>query len=276
MAGGVALNCVANGRLLREAPFERIWVQPASGDSGGALGAAQLIWNRYLKSARATSLSTYDGQSGSLLGTSFHTDEIKGYLKSQRAVFSEVSEETLLEETAQLLNQGSIIGWFQGRMEFGPRALGNRSILADPRQPGMKDQVNLRIKYRESFRPFAPVVLEEECADYFHLTTPSPYMLFVAPVLENRRLEIPAVTHVDGSARVQTISQSENPLFFALLTAFKRVSGCPILLNTSFNVRGDPIVESPAQAYDCFMRTGMDALVLDRFLLKKEDQPDGL
>jgi carbamoyltransferase len=251
-------------------------VQPASGDSGGALGAAQLIWNRYLNQPRTAVSGKYDSQSGSLLGTSFTTEEIRDYLKAQEAVYREVAEEQLVEETAQLLNQGAIIGWFQGRMEFGPRALGNRSILADPRQEGMKDKVNLRIKFRESFRPFAPVVLEEECADYFDLKTPSPYMLFVAPVLENRRQDIPAVTHVDGSARIQTVNADENPLFFQLLTAFRRESGSSVLLNTSFNVRGDPIVESPAQAYECFMRTGMDTLVIDRCLLKNEHQPDGL
>jgi carbamoyltransferase len=276
MAGGVALNCVANGRLLSESPFERIWVQPASGDSGGALGAALLVWHRYLGNARKPSSGAEDGQAGSLLGTSYSTREIRAYLTSQNAVFDNLDQETMLKSTAELLNQGAIVGWFQGRMEFGPRALGNRSILADSRHPDMCDEVNLRIKYRESFRPFAPAVLEEEFSEYFELDGVSPYMLLVTRVNEDKRAQIPAVTHVDGSARVQTVSAQTNPLFHGLLRDFREVSGCPVLLNTSFNVRGEPIVESPEQAYNCFMRTGMDALVIDQFLLRKDEQPTGL
>ena len=276
MAGGVALNCVANGRLLSESPFEKIWVQPASGDSGGALGAALLVWHRYLGKPRDPDPGAADGQAGSLLGTGYSTDEIKAYLKGQKAVFESLDESRILRSTVELLNQGAIVGWFQGRMEFGPRALGNRSILADPRHPDMCDQVNLRIKYRESFRPFAPAVLEEESVEYFELDEASPYMLLVTQVKTDKRDQIPAVTHVDGSARVQTVSAQTNPLFHRLLKDFREMSGCPVLLNTSFNVRGEPIVESPEQAYNCFMRTGMDALVIDQFLLRKDDQPTGL
>ena len=275
MAGGVALNCVANGRLLRESPFQRIWIQPASGDSGGALGAALLIWHRYLDHPRIP-VTGEDTQAGSLLGTSFEDCEIRAFLESEKAVFSETAENMLVEETAQLLNQGAIVGWFQGRMEFGPRALGNRSILADPRGKATSDHVNRSIKFRESYRPFAPVVLEEEAEHYFQLSVPSPYMLLVASVLEEQRSQIPAVTHIDGSARVQTVNAATNPTCHRLLSAFKRLTGCPVLLNTSFNIRGEPIVESPAQAYRCFMRTGMDVLVMNRFMLKKEDQPTGL
>jgi carbamoyltransferase len=275
MAGGVALNCVANGRLLRESPFEQIWIQPASGDSGGALGAAMLIWHRYLENPRALNRGG-DSQAGSLLGTSFEDTEIRDFLESERAVFSETTEEQVIEETSRLLNRGAIVGWFQGRMEFGPRALGNRSILADSRGNETSDHVNRKIKFRESYRPFAPVILEGETEQYFQLSVPSPYMLLVASVLEEKRAEIPAVTHVDGSARVQTVNAATNPTFHKLLSAFNRLSGCPVLLNTSFNIRGEPIVESPAQAYRCFMRTGMDVLVMNRFILKKVDQPTGL
>jgi carbamoyltransferase len=210
------------------------------------------------------------------LGTSFKSAEIREYLLAERAVFSEFEEDQLVSEAAQLLAQGAIVGWFQGRMEFGPRALGNRSILADSRGEGTDDYVNRQIKFRESYRPFAPAILEEEKIEYFQLDEPSPYMLIVAQVHQDKQAVIPAVTHVDGSARVQTVDSQTNPMFHKLLTAFKVLTGCPVLLNTSFNVRGEPIVESPAQAYRCFMRTGMDALVMNGFLLRKEDQPSGL
>ncbi|UCF35931.1 MAG: carbamoyltransferase [Acidobacteriota bacterium] len=276
MAGGVALNCVANGRVIRETPFERIWVQPASGDAGGSLGAALAVWHRYLENPRPLEDNVCDFQAGSLLGTEYSESAIEDFLKEASAVFTKPPEKELLAETAECLSQGGVVGWYQGRMEFGPRALGNRSILADARQPHMLDSVNLRIKYRESFRPFAPAVLEEDMSEYFELSHPSPYMLLVAQVRADQRGRIPAVTHVDGSARIQTVDRERNPRFHALLAAFKARTGCSVVLNTSFNVRGEPIVESPAQAYRCFMRTGMDLLVLGPFVLRKAEQPTGL
>ncbi len=275
MAGGIALNCVANGRILRETPFREIWVQPAAGDAGGALGAALAIWYSYLGNHRIPEVSG-DSQQGSLLGTFYQPDEIRNFLLSQGAVFHELDETALFTKTAERLVEGSVTGWFRGRMEYGPRALGNRSIIADPRREGMLDEVNLKIKYRESFRPFAPAVLEEDADDYFRTGSASPYMLLVGEVLPHRRKEIPAITHVDGSARVQTVSEAGNRDFHRLISAFKKKSGCSVVLNTSFNVRGEPIVESPAQAYRCFMRTGMDCLVMENFFLEKSEQPDGL
>lgn len=275
MAGGIALNCVANGLILRESPFKNIWIQPAAGDAGGALGAALAVWHLYLGQKRSPD-GIRDTQQGSLLGTFHREEEIQIFLRRQGAVFQELDETELLEIVSRELVNGSVLGWFQGKMEYGPRALGNRSIVADPRDPGMLDEVNLKIKYRESFRPFAPAVLEEDAERYFRIGSSSPYMLLVGEVLEDQREKIPAVTHVDGSARVQTVSREVNPRFHRLISAFKQKTGCPVVLNTSFNVRGEPIVESPAQAYRCFMRTGMDCLVMERFLLLKKDQPDGI
>ncbi|GAB4238628.1 MAG: carbamoyltransferase [Acidobacteriota bacterium] len=276
MAGGVALNCVANGRILRETPFERLWIQPASGDAGGALGAAYAVWHRYLERGRDVGNPGEDRQEGSLLGTAYPPEAVEAFLREAGAVYHRRTEGELVEEVARELAAGAVVGWFQGRMEYGPRALGSRSILADPRRPEMLDEVNLRIKYRESFRPFAPAVLEEKAADWFELRHPSPYMLLVAPVRPERRSRIPAVTHVDGSARIQTVAEGTNPLFYRLLQAFDRRTGCPVVLNTSFNVRGEPIVESPADAYRCFMRTRLDLLAVGPFVLYKREQPCGL
>lgn len=276
MSGGVALNCVANGRILRESPFNDVWIQPASGDAGGALGAALAVWHRFLDKERSSPGGNRDRQQGSLLGTSYSEAEIEAILRRMGAVYERRSSESLIEETASSLAAGKIVGWFQGRMEYGPRALGNRSILADPRRKEMLNEVNLRIKYRESFRPFAPAVLEQAVADWFEIDRPSPYMLVVAPVRPEKRSQIPAVTHVDGSARVQTVARRSNPLFYDLLETFARHTGCPVLLNTSFNVRGEPIVESPTDAFHCFMRTRLDLLVMGPFLLWKDGQPTGL
>jgi carbamoyltransferase len=291
MAGGVALNCVGNGRILREGPFEKIWIQPASGDAGGALGVAQLIWHRQLKSPRP-SVAT-DGMRGAYLGPEFTPDEIKAYLDSVGAVCHRLDPDALIERTAELLVDGKVIGWFVGRMEFGPRALGGRSILGDARNPVMQSQMNIKIKFREGFRPFAPSVLREKVAEWFELDVDSPYMLLVAPVRKDRRRavteeeesrwgieklkvqrsEIPAVTHVDYSARIQTVSRADNASYYDLIRAFERRTGCPVLVNTSFNVRGEPIVCTPADAYRCFMRTNIDHLVLWPYLLSKTEQP---
>ena len=278
LAGGVALNSVANGRVLREAGFQDLWVQPAAGDAGGALGAALALWHRYLDQPRHQGIadSSPDHQHGSLLGTEYSTQEIGDFLDSQSAVYEQLDEPLLLHKTAEALADGAIVGWFQGRMEFGPRALGNRSILADPRVPDMVSRVNQRIKFRESFRPFAPAVMQKHASDYFELDRPSPYMLLVASVRIDKRPEIPAVTHVDGSARVQTVCPATNPRFHGLLDEFCRQTGLSVLLNTSFNVRGEPIVESPGQAYECFMRTGIEYLILGNFFLSKRQQPSGL
>jgi carbamoyltransferase len=277
MAGGVALNCVANGRILRESPFLRLWVQPASGDAGGSLGAALAVWHRFLGGERMRDDDDgRDGQSASLLGTEYDDRSVEELLRSRSAVFDRLPDGELFDYAARRLDRGAVVGWFQGRMEFGPRALGNRSILADPRRAGMLDEVNRRVKYRESFRPFAPAVLEERVGEYFELDRPSPYMLLVASVAPGGRGAIPAVTHVDGSARVQTVARDDNPRFHQLLATFDGLTGCPVLLNTSFNVRGEPIVESPADAYRCFMRTGIDLLVLNNYVLRKRDQPTGL
>jgi carbamoyltransferase len=296
LAGGVALNCVGNGRILKEGPFRELWVQPAAGDAGGALGVAQLVWHRHLGSPRVLTRSDgrpRDGMQGAYLGPAFPAEEIREYLDSQGAPFERLQRDELIERTASLLAEGKIVGWFAGRMEFGPRALGARSILGDPRDPGMQSQMNLKIKFRESFRPFAPTVLRERVQDYFELDRESPYMLLVAPVRKDRRLpvpvedqgrwgieklkvrrsEIPAVTHVDYSARVQTVSREDNAEYHDLIRAFERRTGCPILVNTSFNVRGEPIVCTPADAYRCFMRTDIDHLVLWPYLLDKTSQP---
>ncbi|HFQ90161.1 MAG TPA: hypothetical protein ENK27_08780 [Desulfobulbus sp.] len=289
LAGGVALNCVANGRILRESAFEDIWIQPAAGDAGGALGAALFAWHAWMGRDRVVDGSR-DRQKGSYLGPAFSHDEIREFLRSKGCRFVELSEEQLLETIADQLDGGRVIGWFQGRMEYGPRALGNRSIIGDARSPAMQETINLKIKFRESFRPFAPSVLKERAADYFELDRESPYMLLVAPVKEEirhrptpeeqrlqglarlkvKRSSIPAVTHVDYSARVQTVAREDNPLYHRLLKTFDERHGCGVIVNTSFNVRGEPIVCTPEDAYRCFMRTEMDTLVLGRFLLEKE------
>ncbi|MES2176369.1 MAG: carbamoyltransferase [Gemmatimonadota bacterium] len=291
LAGGVALNCVANGRLLREGPFKRIWIQPAAGDAGGALGVAQLIHHRYREQPRVA-LGTRDAMKGSYLGPAFSDDEIEGYLREAGATYRRLERDDLLAETAQHLADEKVIGWLNGRMEFGPRSLGARSILGDPRSPRMQAQMNLKIKFRESFRPFAPSVLLEHAQEYFDLECESPYMLLVAPVKEERRVpmsgadaglwgieqlnlvrsDIPAVTHVDYSARVQTVNRETNRDYYDLIAAFRERTGCAVLVNTSFNVRGEPIVCTPADAYRCFMRTHIDTLVLGPFLLEKSQQ----
>jgi carbamoyltransferase len=291
LAGGVALNCVGNGRILREGPFDELWIQPASGDAGGALGVAQLIWHRHLSSAR--SVNSHDSMCGAYLGPEFSPDEIRAFLDRTGAVYRCLQPEDLIEETAEILTRGAIVGWFQGRMEFGPRALGARSILGDPRNPAMQSQMNIKIKFREGFRPFAPSVLREKVGDWFELDEDSPYMLLVAPVRKDRRLstteeeegrwgieklkvrrsQIPAVTHVDFSARIQTVRRVDNPAYYDLISAFDARTGCPVLVNTSFNVRGEPIVCTPEDAYRCFMRTNIDHLVLWPFMLDKPDQP---
>jgi carbamoyltransferase len=293
LAGGVALNCVGNGRILREGPFEQLWIQPAAGDAGGALGVAQLAWHRQLGRPR-TLTPGRDSMKGAYLGPAFSPEQIEHYLESIGAPYQRLDRETLLTRTAQLLSEEKVIGWFDGRMEFGPRALGARSILGDPRSARMQAQMNLKIKFREGFRPFAPSVLRERVSDYFELEGDSPYMLLVAPVKrsrqipmseENRKLwgidqlnvirsDIPAVTHIDYSARIQTVEAETNPNYHALLQEFERLTGCAVLVNTSFNVRGEPIVCTPADAYRCFMRTHIDALVLYPFLLDKESQPE--
>jgi len=292
LAGGVALNCVGNGRILRESPFEDIWIQPAAGDAGGALGAALFAWHQLLDKGRIAD-DVNDSQIGSFLGPSYSDEEIKQFLDSHGYPYNHVADGDLTSAVADLIAQGKVIGWFQGRMEFGPRALGSRSIIGDARNPKMQAQMNLKIKYRESFRPFAPSVLMEEVDHFFELDRPSPYMLLVAYVDENRRRkmssdeerlwgidklnvvrsEIPAITHVDYSARIQTVHKETNPLYHELIKKFQNKTGCPIIVNTSFNVRGEPIVMSPEHAYLCFMRTEMDYLVLGRFILDKKNQP---
>ena len=292
MAGGVALNCVGNGKLLREGPFKNIWIQPAAGDAGGALGAALCTWYGYLDNPRITSEGV-DAQKQTLLGPEFSDEETIEQLAQFGAVYKRVSEDDLYRSTADILAQGKIAGWFQGRMEFGPRALGARSIIGDPRSTSMQATMNLKIKFRESFRPFAPAVMREHVSDYFEMDCDSPYMLLVAPVKESRRLavseeegklfgiarlnvpksDIPAVTHVDYSARIQTVSAAQHPGFYRLLSAFKQRTGCAALVNTSFNVRGEPIVCTPADAYACFMRTDMDALIVGNIVMLKEEQP---
>jgi carbamoyltransferase len=290
LAGGVALNCVANGRLLREGPFEDIWIQPASGDAGGALGAALATHYEYLGNHRAP--SEQDPMRGAYLGPRFSNDAIATALDDLKAVYTQHDDDTLLPLVAKEISEGQVIGWFSDAMEFGPRALGARSILADPRSPHMQTTLNLKVKQRESFRPFAPAVLKERATDWFELESESPYMMLVATVanhqrtttpadqaafgidlLKQTRSTIPAVTHVDYSARVQTVDADTNPRFHHLLSEFEAITGCPVLINTSFNVRGEPIVYRPEDAYHCFMNTGIDRLVIGSYLLKKEDQP---
>jgi carbamoyltransferase len=290
LAGGVALNCVANGRILREGPFKDIWIQPAAGDAGGAVGAALSVWHQYL--AKPRQVNGADAMQGSYLGPRFSENEIRQYLDSVGARYAKLEDAELLPRVADILSQEKVVGWFQGRMEFGPRALGGRSIIGDPRSPKMQSVMNLKIKYRESFRPFAPSVLAEKAAQYFELDRASPYMLLVAPVREEHRIpmtpeqqklfgveklniprsRIPAITHIDYSARIQTVHKETNPRYHELLRQFDERTGCPVLVNTSFNVRGEPIVGTPEDAYRCLMRTEMDYLVLENFLLAKPDQ----
>lgn len=292
LAGGVALNCVANGRLLREGPFKDIWIQPAAGDAGGALGAAQVVWYEKYKGAREAD-NTHDTMDGSYLGPNFTDKEIVSQLDNLGARYERIDDELLLPKLASILKDEQIIGWFQGRMEFGPRSLGGRSILGDPRSKQMQSTMNLKIKFRESFRPFAPSVLSEDVSKYFDLDRQSPYMLIVADIKKQHRIQLtetqsklfgvekllvarsslPAITHVDYSARVQTIHRETNPRYHALVEQFKKQTGCSVLVNTSFNVRGEPIVCNPEDAYRCFMRTNMDCLVIENYLLLKTDQP---
>ncbi len=293
LAGGVALNCVGNGRILREGPFENLWIQPAAGDAGGALGMALFIWHQLLDNPRTPSRD--DSQHGSLLGPRFNDEEIRDSLDALGAKYRYVeSDEELCDHVADLIAAEKVVGWMQGRMEFGPRALGARSILGDARSREMQSLMNLKIKFRESFRPFAPVVLRERASEFFDLPPgqESPYMLLVAPVAERQRIAaaaeslrgldklkavrstIPAVTHVDYSARVQTVDPERHGRLYRLLKAFEAKTGCPVMINTSFNVRGEPIVCTPEDAYRCFMATNMDVLVLERFVLAKNEQPN--
>ncbi len=292
LAGGVALNCVGNGRILREGPFENIWIQPASGDAGGALGAALFVWHQLLGNERSAD-DTHDLQFGSYLGPEFSDKEIEGFLQQKGYPYRYMGNGSTGSVVADLIAEGKVIGWFNGRMEFGPRALGGRSIIGDARNSEMQSQMNLKIKYRESFRPFAPSVLVEQVSNFFELDRPSPYMLLVADVdkkirrkmsndeeklwgidkLNVARSEIPAVTHVDYSARIQTVHKETNPMYHEVISKFYEKTGCPVIVNTSFNVRGEPIVMSPEHAYLCFMRTEMDYLVLGSYLLDKKDQP---
>ncbi|HEX6791232.1 MAG TPA: carbamoyltransferase [Candidatus Krumholzibacteria bacterium] len=265
MAGGVALNCVANGRVVKETPYKDVFIQPAAGDAGGAVGVATYLYHTVLGNERKWKWEH------AYLGPEYSTDEIRRFLDENGIVYKEFDENGMLDATVQALVDQKTIGWFQGRMEFGPRALGARSIIADARNPENKTVVNLKIKFRESFRPFAPSVLEEKCSEWFELDIPSPYMLLVADVREGKRT-IPAVTHVDQSARIQTVNEKEHARYYKLIKRFDEKTGCPLIINTSFNVRGEPIVCKPDEAYTCFMRTNMDVLVLDKFVMYKPDQ----
>ena len=295
LAGGVALNCVANGILLREKIFDNIWVQPASGDAGGALGAALSTWHLRYKKERVVS-SARDGMKGSFLGPYFGDVEIEEELIECGAAFRKLSTEELIDNVATALAEQKAVGWMQGRMEFGPRALGGRSIIADPRSPIMQKQLNLKVKYRESFRPFAPSVLQEDLAEWFEQEVDSPYMLFVADIKENKRRAIkdeekalfgidklnvprssvPAITHVDYSARIQTVHLDTNPLFYELISKFKEKTGCPLIVNTSFNVRGEPIICTPKDAFKCFMGTQLDVLAIGNYIMHKDEQNNAL
>jgi carbamoyltransferase len=292
LAGGVALNCVGNGRILREGPFEDIWIQPAAGDAGGALGAALFTWYAYLGKQRITPGNGVDAQKGSYLGPSYTDEQIGQFIRMNEIVARKVPTNELATIVADLIAQENVIGWFQGRMEFGPRALGARSIIGDARSSKMQSVMNLKIKFRESFRPFAPSVLQERVSDYFQIDRASPYMLLVAPVTEDRKIamtpdqeqlfgidklnvarsDLPAVTHIDYSARIQTVNRETNPLYYDVIDAFARKTGCPVIINTSFNVRGEPIVCRPEEAFRCFMRTEMDYLVIGNYVIAKTDQ----
>ncbi len=291
LAGGVALNCVGNGRILREAPFEDIWLQPAAGDAGGALGAALFTWHQYLGNERVVTMEK-DTQKGSYLGPSYSSHQIRDFLNTTGIPYRELSYENIPQVVADMISREKVVGWFQGRMEFGPRALGARSIIGDARSPKMQAKMNMKIKYRESFRPFAPSVLWEHVSDYFEIDQPSPYMLLVANIKSDKRREmtqeeqkrwgidklnvvrstIPAVTHIDYSARLQTVHEETNPLYHKMIQSFYEMTGCPVIINTSFNVRGEPIVCSPQDAYICFMRTEMDYLIMENFILDKAEQ----
>ena len=292
LAGGVALNCVGNGRILREGPFENIWIQPAAGDAGGALGVALALWYNHLENERVAD-GENDAMQGALLGPEYGDEEIYQYIEEQAGVAHKLAEDELSVRVAELLAAGKVVGFFQGRMEFGPRSLGARSILGDPRSTQMQSVMNLKIKFRESFRPFAPTVLRECVHEFFELDADSPYMLQVAPVKAERQIpmsedqqrlfgidklnvprsDMPAVTHVDYSARVQTLRRQDHPRYYDVIRAFQSLTGYPVVVNTSFNVRGEPIVQSPEDAYRCFMRTEMDFLVLGSYILDKKDQP---
>jgi len=293
LAGGVALNCVANGKLLRNSNFKNIWIQPAAGDAGGALGAAYSAWYEYLGNVRKGS-SSLDSMKGSYLGPEYSNEQITCYLDNINASYKYFDDADFYKKVTQYINDGKIIGWFQGRMEYGPRALGARSIIGDPRNEQMQSKMNLKIKYRESFRPFAPSIIEDHISDWFDMNKNSPYMLFVSDIKEDKkfkmddsqkklfgidklnikRSEVPAVTHVDYSSRIQTVHRETNPKFYELINSFNKLTNCPILVNTSFNVRGEPIVCSPEDAYRCFMSTDMDCLVLENIILHKSDQPE--
>lgn len=293
LAGGVALNCVGNGRILREGPFEDIWIQPAAGDAGGALGAALFTWHQILGNPRRVKEGR-DAQRGSYLGPEYTNGSINKFLHKHAITYKELSDSELTSVISELLAQEKVVGWFEGRMEFGPRALGSRSILGDARSPKMQSVMNLKIKFRESFRPFAPSVKAERVSEYFEIDRASPYMLLVAPVKKKRRREmtedeknlwgidklnvvrsdIPAVTHIDYSARLQTVNKNDHPLYYGLISKFEEKTGCPVIINTSFNVRGEPIVCTPLDAYKCFMRTEMDYLVMGNYLLDKQEQSE--
>ncbi|MFP4472562.1 MAG: carbamoyltransferase [Candidatus Omnitrophota bacterium] len=291
LAGGVALNCVANGKIVQEGPFDRVWIQPAASDAGGALGAALAVWHNHLGKPRFPDKAR-DLQKSSLLGPEFSDQEICTFLDSRGAVYERLDDAELFQRAADILADEQVVGWFQGRMEFGPRALGNRSILADPRSEKMQSVMNLKIKFRESFRPFAPSVLQEHAGEYFDYDGESPYMLLVSGIRQDRRnldprgergvtgldklkikrSDIPAVTHVDYTARVQTVAEQTNSRYYALLKAFHQKTGCPILINTSFNVRGEPIVCTPEDAYNCLLRTHMDVLIMGNYVIRRKDQ----
>jgi carbamoyltransferase len=291
LAGGVALNCVGNGRILRESPFDDIWIQPAAGDAGGALGAALFTWYQYMGNGRGIN-GNRDSQKGSYLGPSYSSSEVKAFLDSHDVSYSQIPYEHIPHAVAQLIVEEKVVGWFEGRMEFGPRALGARTIIGDARSSAMQSTMNLKIKFRESFRPFAPSVLEEHVSEHFEIDRPSPYMLLVAYVKSDKRRamtdaeqrlwgidqlnvvrsDIPAITHVDYSARLQTVDSETNPLYHEMIKSFYEMTGCPVIVNTSFNVRGEPIVCSPRDAYTCFMRTEMDYLVMENFILDKKQQ----
>ncbi|MBL7197967.1 MAG: carbamoyltransferase, partial [Candidatus Omnitrophica bacterium] len=289
LGGGVALNCVGNGKILREKIFKNIWIQPAAGDAGGALGAALFVWYRYLENKRSVD-GIKDSQRGSYLGTHYSNDEIKSILDEYGIKYETLTKDQLIDKVARLINQENVIGWFQGKMEFGPRALGSRSIIGDARSQEMQTKMNLKIKFRESFRPFAPTALKERCPQYFDLNVESPYMLLVAPVkkdklltqvdetakgfdkLRTKRSVIPSVTHVDNSARIQTVNREDNALYYDMIKKFEELSGCPVIINTSFNIRGEPIVCTPVDALRCFLRTDMDYLAIGDFLIDKKLQ----
>jgi carbamoyltransferase len=294
LAGGVALNCVGNGKILRDGPFKRLWIQPAAGDAGGALGVAKLIWHRHLKQPRKVSAGR-DSMKGAYLGPGFTDAEIQAFLDRTGAVYHKMARPELMKHVAGQIADGKIIGWFNGRMEFGPRALGARSIVGDPRNPKMQADMNIKIKFREGFRPFAPSVLRERVSDYFEMDCDSPYMLLVAPVKKERQIpmteeqkkslwgiamlnvprsDIPAITHIDYSARVQTVDREVSPDYYDLIKEFENQTGCGVVVNTSFNVRGEPIVCTPEDAHTCFMRTHIDTLVLGPYVLHKTEQPD--